>query len=75
MLTTMKLDAQTITGLLTYITTTSFAEENRLMATITIKNKVKKAYGQHNYASYDEKTEKEGEVVPGSEEDPNTHID
>ena len=71
----MKLDQDTTTGLLQYITTVEYHADNRLQATIQIKNKVKKAFGQHQYTSYDEKKEKEGEIIPGSDEDPNTHID
>ena len=70
-----KLDESTTTAMLHYITSYQFSEGNRLQVTIQMKNKVKKAFGQHQYSTYDENNQKEVDYVEGSEEDPAMHVD
>jgi hypothetical protein len=72
----MKYDANTTQVFFEYITNNQFGINDRIAAALCIKNKVKKAFGQHQYSSYEkEKQQNEPDYVAGSEEDPATHID
>ena len=72
----MTLCAGTTEVLLEYITAANaFPLQNRQFVAVTIKNIVKKAYGQHDYAHYEDQKRKEGESVQGDENDPCTFID
>ena len=72
----IKLDGPTTELLLQYISNDGAPDQNRQLAAVLLKNKIKTVFGSHSYTHYDEKAKQtqqdQGELL--NEDDPDNMI-